>query len=119
MICQKITDEKNERNGREYKRNFFKTVGCIEKVFEREGGIYKIFKSCGSAHPPPPVFCGRHIPGLFFQMSKKIILHKVQVDPSLADLRKQSVFKYMKKLYDIALSEGKKFVFDLNQAIIY
>ncbi len=27
------------------KRNFFKTLGCIEKFFGREGDIYKIFKS--------------------------------------------------------------------------
>ena len=29
------------------KRNFFKTLGCTEKCFGREGGIYKIFKSWG------------------------------------------------------------------------
>ena len=29
------------------KRNFFKTLGCIEKFFGREGDIYKIFKSWG------------------------------------------------------------------------
>ena len=29
------------------KRNFFKTLGCIEKFFGREGGIYKIFQNWG------------------------------------------------------------------------
>ena len=33
------------------KRNFFKTLGCIEKFFGREGDIYKIFKSWGGAKP--------------------------------------------------------------------
>jgi hypothetical protein len=27
------------------KRNFFKTLGCIEKFFGHKGDIYKIFKS--------------------------------------------------------------------------
>ncbi len=37
---------RREKNGG-CKRNFFKTLGCIEKFFGREGDIYKIFKSCG------------------------------------------------------------------------
>jgi hypothetical protein len=35
------------------KRNFFKTLGCIEKFFGREGDVYKIFKSWGGVVAKP------------------------------------------------------------------
>jgi hypothetical protein len=44
---------RREKNG-VCKRNFFKTLGCIEKFFGREGDIYKIFKSWGGCVPRTP-----------------------------------------------------------------